>query len=524
MLVLPSLSCEREEAFELSPPNLLLRFTDTGEIVQEPGNRVSLEFELQAASGISEFIVFRDGEIYETQNYTDDISAIYNFEYTVPLDQETGSYHVFRFELIDQENRADDYEVTLSIRNTFSESEESVNGTLVTVVKGKVNNDYTFSAEKTYLIDSIFSIENNSTLTIDAGSTVYFKTYEDPLLRSQIIVSQGSRIIAEGVQESPIVFTSDKLIMGQDPSPTDWGGIVIYGSAPSNQGNAILDNGYRYGGNNPNDNSGILKYVRIEYAGKNGAHGMTLNGVGSGTTLQFVQVYSNENIAFRIRGGRVSLKYLGGIGHGGYGFWADHGWQGNGQFWIFQTKRINTLVPINFWNQARSIELRNDENSLTLQPRTQFRISNVTLIGNGYEPGVNNGTRRGVRIRRGALGIFQNALITAFPNDAARVEDLPIEQLGQDMVFDNIRSYGNQVNFSQEAATFFFESGNYNVRDNSSSGVDLNNIIGSEPSPFNPSALGAFFTSAAYIGAVENQSNDWTKQGGWFKNLDGSIR
>lgn len=524
LLALLFVACKREIDFELSGPSLLATPEGTVEIVQEPGFDVFLNFSIQAAAGLSEFTVRRDGEPFDARTYTDEISDQYNFEYTVPEDEEVGTENVFTFEVYDQEGRNTSYTLKVTVRRSFSEVSEVINGTAVTTVRGRVNNDYTFTADNVYMIDSTFSIENNSTLTIAPGSTVYFKTYGDNNLVSRLTVSRGARLVAIGTAEQPIVFTSDKVLLGQAPEPTDWGGIMLYGHAPTNQGSVILDNGYRYGGNVPADNSGTLRYVRIEYAGKNGLHALSMNGVGSGTSISHVQVFRTENIAFRIRGGRVSLKHIAGIGHGAYGIWAEHGWQGNGQFWLFQTDVQASLAPVNFWNQARSIEMRNDESNFTLQPRTQFRIANVTLIGNGYTGGVANGTRRGLRIRRGAFGTFQNALVTQFPDEGTRIEDLAIETLGNSMIMDNLRSYGNRIDFGQEAESFFYASGNYNILNTSTSGVTLSNFVGSESSSFNPSSMGSFFSSAPYIGAVESTANDWTAIGNWFKNLDGTIR
>src|SRR5690606_26807766 len=98
-----------------------------------------------------------------------------------------------------------------------------------------------------------------------------------------------------------------------------------------------------------------------------------------------------------------------------------------------------TLIPVNFWNIGRSIEFRNDETNHGRSPRTQFKISNVTLIGNGFAAGTDLGTRRGVRIRTGSFGILQNMVVTQFPNDGVRVEDLSTTELGSTMILGNTR-------------------------------------------------------------------------------------
>lgn len=525
VFLIVAVSCDREIPFELAPPSLIVLNDGMPETIQEPGKEVLMEFNLQAASGLSIFEVLQDGQSFDRVAYTaGEISSQYQFTYTIPSDQEIGSAILFNFELTDNENRKVEYTFNVKVNTTFSEIEDNINGTPVVKIKGRLNSDYILEASKNYLIDSILSIESNSTFTIEKGSTVYLRSDPDPNLLSRLVITRGSKIVADGTAEEPIVFTSDKVLLGEEPQPDDWGGIFIFGRAPSNQGDNIPEIGFRYGGNLPNDNSGSLTFVRVEYAGKDGDHALHFFGVGSNTLVENVQVFKNENNAFRVKGGRVSFKYIGAIGHGGYGIWAEDGWQGRGQFWIFQTDRRATLVPVNFWNQARSIEMRSDEPFFLTEPRTNFTISNVTLIGNGYEPGVENGTRRGIRIRRGANGILQNAIVTQFPDEGVRVEDLDISELGDTMILGNTRSYTNETDYEQEAESFFQNDAQFNVNTDPVPGISLGNFVGSEASTFNPISLDNWFESAPYIGAIESAANDWTTNGNWFKNLDGTIR
>ena len=150
-------------------------------------------------------------------------------------------------------------------------------------------------------------------------------------------------------------------------------------------------------------------------------------------------------------------------------------------------------------------------------------LSNLTLIGNGYESNQNKGTRRGLRVRRGARGLLYNAIVTEFPNDGVRVEDLPEETLGSSMIIDNIHSYNNAINWGQEAEKFFFKSGKYNLKEEAVAGISTTNFAGSVTSSYDPKTMDAWFVSARYIGAV-NPSDDWTTGGSWFKNADGSLR
>jgi hypothetical protein len=524
LIALGFFSCEREQDFPLPGPQLEVDYEGNPTIVQEPMNEVILNFFLQATAGLNQFVIRVNGEQSNLVQFEDEFSNVFEYRFMVPAEAQNGDRFELDFELSDQENRIVGREYTVLVQATFSEEEVQVGSTSLIRLKGRLNNDYEMISEFSYLIDSTFSVENNATLRIEAGTTLYFQTYEEDELQSRLVIGRGSRIEAIGTADRPIVFTSIQVLEGNNPLPTDWAGVFLYGNAPSNQGVNILDEGFRYGGNQPTESSGRMSFCRIEYAGKNGNHGLHLFGVGSGTRIDHIQVFDNENIAFRVKGGNVSLKWIAGIRHGGYGIWAEHGWQGNGQFWIFQTNRAATLVPINFWNQARSIEMRNDENFFLTSPRTQFNISNVTLIGNGNESVQSSGTRRGIRIRRGALGTIQNAIITQFPDEGVRIEDLDLEELGEAMVLANTAAFGNRINYAQEAESFFLPESSFQVNENPVPGISPSSFVGSRTSNFNPATLGSFFSPAPYLGAVESNQNDWTSEGSWFKSIDGTIR
>lgn len=525
MVLVVFTACDRESDFELPTPSLIVVGDAGSEIIQEPGKEVILDFELQAASGLQQLIILKNNAPFQTIEFTQgEVYGNYKFSYTIPTDADKGAIDIFSFELTDTEGRNANYHFSVKVDITFSELNTTINGQEVTVIKGRLNQDYEILAARTYMIDSTFSVENNSHLTIEQGSTVYFKTYDSESAKSKLVITKGATINASGTAEHPIVFTSDKVLLGETPNPDDWGGIYVYGNAPTNEGTDVLRDGFRYGGKIANENSGTLAYIRIEYAGKDEAHALNLFGVGSSTRVHHIEVYRNYNIAFRIRGGLVSLKYIAAIGHGGYGLWADYGWQGNGQFWLFQTDVKATLVPVNYWNIARSIEMRNDDSFFLKEPRTTFKIANVTVIGNGYEQNVDNGTRRGIRIRQGATGILQNVITAQFPDDGVRVEDLDIAELGQTMILANTRSFDNESNYNQEAETIFLQDPEYNVTEAPVTGITTANFVGSTASEFNPVTMGNWFTDAPYIGAIKDASDDWTTEGNWFKALNGNIR
>ena len=139
-----------------------------------------------------------------------------------------------------------------------------------------------------YTLEGIVKVPEGITLTIEAGATFTAKTS----VGSSLVVLQGGKILAEGTASEPIVFTSD------NKKPGDWGGVTLYGNAPIKAINgatrALSEDGNNvyYGGDNPNDNSGVLKYVRVEYGGKKIGDGtsetnsMTFYAVGAGTVLE----------------------------------------------------------------------------------------------------------------------------------------------------------------------------------------------------------------------------------------------
>ncbi|MBI1227142.1 MAG: T9SS C-terminal target domain-containing protein, partial [Bacteroidetes bacterium] len=156
------------------------------------------------------------------------------------------------------------------------------------VVNSDITTNTTWTSNNIYLLQNgCLYVTNNATLTIEPGTIIKGDA-------AALIVLRGSKIIADGTAEQPIVFTSAKPA-GQR-APGDWGGLALLGKAPINVpgGEATMEGGCDlsvYGGTDPNDNSGVLRYVRIEFAGipfqpNNELNSLTLGGVGSGTTIE----------------------------------------------------------------------------------------------------------------------------------------------------------------------------------------------------------------------------------------------
>jgi hypothetical protein len=185
-----------------------------------------------------------------------------------------------------------------------------------------INKDTKLVSTKTYQLNNRVYVTNNATLTIEPG-TIIRGGVGDIDYCGTLIITKGAKLIAEGTEKAPIVFTSDKAATVRKPG--NWGGIIILGNAPVNK--IDKDNKHvltdfnldlaqaTYGGDKPEDNSGILKYVRIEYAGKkiNGSkeiNALILAGVGKKTTLSNIQVSYSNGDAYHLVGGELAMNNL----------------------------------------------------------------------------------------------------------------------------------------------------------------------------------------------------------------------
>ncbi len=184
------------------------------------------------------------------------------------------------------------------------------------ILYSNITTNYRLSNTETYLLQGKVYITNNATLTIEPG-TVIRGDSDNP---GMLIITKGARIVAEGVQNSPIIFTSNKPI--GERKAGDWGGVVLMGDAPINSigGQANLDYDLEpqfrsYGGNNVQQDAGSMKYVRIEFAGNNpdrkkNFNGLTVAGIGAKTKLEYLQITNTNGNSFKFLGGNVNANNL----------------------------------------------------------------------------------------------------------------------------------------------------------------------------------------------------------------------
>jgi hypothetical protein len=281
-----------------------------------------------------------------------------------------------------------------------------------------INTDITSSlhlgATKTYKLSGLIFVTGNSTVTIDAGARIEgIKSGSTTVAGGGLVVTRGSKLVAVGTASCPIIFTSNQL----SPVSGDWSGIIFLGKAQTNNPGANVEGisttaypgrDVAYGSadsievgtgtNLNNDNSGALKYVRIEYAGyalstNNEINGLTLAGVGRGTTIDFVEVYKSNDDSFEFFGGTVNASHIISVDALDDMFDTDNGYIGNISFAL-------GLADTSRKDQSQSNGFENDNNATgdtipATAPRTHPHYSNVTIVGVDSVRASSTGTNAG---------------------------------------------------------------------------------------------------------------------------------
>ena len=260
-----------------------------------------------------------------------------------------------------------------------------------TTLKGTITSDVTLTAGSTYKLSGEYIVEDGATLNIEAGVKI-ISIYDD--IVDYILVKQGGKINAVGTSSAPIVMTSEK------EEPGAWGGIHICGKAHTNaeggKGSSEIG-GATYGGNDDADNSGTLKYVRVEYSGyafdsEHEANGITFYGVGNGPTVEYCQAYKGSDDGFEFFGGSVNVSNLVSVSCSDDSFDWTEGWNGTATNLVAYQEAEETLG----YDCDCLIEADNNENNYAATPVAHPVLKNLILVGNNSAAG-----NRGIRLRRG---------------------------------------------------------------------------------------------------------------------------
>lgn len=350
-------------------------------------------------------------------------------------------------------------------------------GDKVATLSGTITADRTLSRDTVYTLKGYVKVAAGASLIVQDGTTVVGDTL---VSGSSLWILPGAKIIANGTAERPIVFTSG--YREGTRSPGDWGGIVIIGKAKINRtANPIYTEGpsttaVNYaGGNDDNDNSGILRYVRIEFAGYDVSDGqgqelnsLSMYAVGRGTTIEYVQTVAGLDDSFEWFGGTVDGRYLISYESGDDHFDWTEGYRGRNQFLIAYQSAVFSIRPGagGYSTDPRGFEGDGCENNkagctFTNAPFSNPVFANFTLIGPGT--GVySSQDGNGVMIRRGSGGTLVNGVIARWPGTAVAIRDQASDNLRavDSLVFRNVTLVQNGKTFDDLAGQF---GGNVNI-------------------------------------------------------------
>ncbi len=420
------------------------------------------------------------------------------------------------------------------------------NGTQI----GNGNQEFVFTGKQTlkkgvYILKGWVYIANGAELTIEPGTVIK----GDKDTKAALIAERGGKLIAQGTETQPIVFTSEKE-PGQR-CPGDWGGIILCGKARTNATEQQIEGGPRtkHGGNDDSDNSGVLSYVRIEFAGfpfqpDQEINGLTLGSVGSGTKIDHVQVsYSNDD-SFEWFGGTVNCKYL--IAYKGWDddFDTDNGFSGHVQYGLaIRDARIADK------SMSNGFESDNNAKGTNADPHTSAVFSNITFVGpkatasdfvnnsdyinaGSLDPKNGSGLGRfqgGMQIRRDSHLSCFNSVVVGWPvgliidgelGDCQGAATNGLLKL-QNLYFANLDAIGTDKNKTltddtqSSFSTKFFLAQPGNVYSKTADGWF--DVTGYKPLATSPLLNAASFTDSllsgfdkvSYVGAF-GAGNDWT--------------
>ena len=405
----------------------------------------------------------------------------------------------------------------------FISDNATLGGNTLCAITGPITSDLTLTTDVMYRlsgkVDVGIDMGGNGlktggvsgTLTIPAGVTFAQKSTDDYL-----VVQRGSKIIANGTRSKPVVFTAASSVDGTLTNPESatglWGGIVILGKAPINRCDAsdlntagcerVVEGSTTamMGGATPTDNSGVLNFVRVEYAGKeifpgNELNGITFGGVGSGTEVDYVQVHNNQDDCVEFFGGTVNVKHLVCTNAGDDNLDIDWGYQGKMQF---------VVVKQNVGAGDHIVESDNTNSDASVgyltEPRSRPMVANFTFIGGGndeplkYKEGVSGIYINGVVVNQTAKDLIDGTFAETI-QDAALTDKIAHHSIffdsaetGQPTALDEtLVTYGDDTSVTKPAFATSLNSRSTNLTVGTNTLVDtyfLGNVESAVPSAF----------------------------------------
>ncbi|MES2794536.1 MAG: Ig-like domain repeat protein [Bacteroidota bacterium] len=548
-------SCKEDEVVVFPVPTV----SPVGSLSGLPGTMVTLKASINAPAGLKTVTVLKNGAAFDSKSYAGETAIEYSKEYTI---ENIGTPVNFTIIAIDKENQASEL-VLLPVAIT------AIPPKTIVEVKGTLEGNISWTADKIYKLVGFVRVGEDLTaagaptktgvLTIAPGTVII----GDRATKGTLIIQRGSKIIAEGTVDKPIIMTSERSIGEREPG--DWGGLVICGNGvinvPAGVNEAEGKYGAFYGGKNDADDSGSLKYVRVEYAGipinpNEEVNSFTFGAVGSTTKMEYLQASYGLDDSFEWFGGTANAKYL--IAYRGLDddFDTDFGFRGNVQYAIGMRSPTQA-------DQSGSNGFESDNAgasaSATSVPKTAPIFANVSLIGAKGSAATSISTlfQNGIQIRRNSSLSLYNSLITGYPTGIYLDNQAPgtiANAEKGDLVLKNIvlagvdgwgtNGYGlgaatlprgaavsdkeqntaaTEIKISDMTPTDWFKSivGNKLIANTSKTGLNTNLWVAGRPTfvlaagteesligTALPTTLPAFFDKTDFIGAFK--STDWT--------------
>lgn len=484
-------ACSDDNEPDFAAPSIVISGSNTALI--KPGSAISVGLAITSEGQVESIQVFlNDGFLEEVPLTDGDITSYTYTRDNVGATAEEGDELKFSFEVVNtQEARSERVDYTVGIA-VFDEI----------VVKGQSLYQVTFdasgvvasgttlkmSANRSYYIaqpvaDVNIQMDSGTEWIVEEGVTVYVQSGVD-----LEIVSNGT-VDMQGTANNPIVFTSENEIDGTAEAG-DWKEFQLEGPGPGT-------------------NSGTMRYIRFEYLGD---RAFILDNLGVATTISHIQVYAATDEALFLGGdNELNLSHFVITNSLDTGIRTDDDYRGYCQYFIIEGK-----VP------------GDGDESMYLRGDSRATFTNVTIVGPGASY-ASEGEPDGIRFWSTNGNKVYNAIVTGVPSWATRAEmnetdgrPMPTDINGP-VVFAHSRVYGNESNFDDDSEVFFTDAG-FNNSTVAVAGVDSSSFVptAAVASDFNPNSINSFFQSAAFVGAIQDASNDWTL--GWVRNADGSLR
>jgi hypothetical protein len=336
------------------------------------------------------------------------------------------------------------------------------------IIGGIYTADLTLEAGNEYVMNEAVIMTDGTTFTIPAGTVIKANAGADVY----VAIAQGAKIMADGSSTSPIVFTSNVAT----PNAGDWGGLIILGKAPinsvsgGNQTSTSEIGNLPYGGSGIDDNSGILRYVRVEYSGGSADassenNGFSFYGVGNGTTIQYIQAFEGKDDGIEFFGGTVNASFISVIGAQDDSVDWTEGFSGTLtdvyiQHGVLHDKGIEA--------DGYNTDIGNNSNPLFF---SSPNVNNLTIIGRGSATG-----NEAVRLREGTQGLFTNVLIQGFEEGFDLDGDMGNSPTGQGVLDGTLRvtdvTFNDVLVKLKNDTGFTFDEGDFIFGDGNGTGTD----------------------------------------------------